>query len=221
MVNIMLEGYDFAAPWLRAELGKYIQPGAKAVIAALSFRDRDVNCAAEWDALYAPGGRYYSGIVEPFLAYGIRGSDISFIDYFRDTHEEAAEKISAADIVFLPGGVPHRMMERITEMGLNDAIKSHGGVVMGFSAGAMIQLREYHVSPDGDYPEFSYYCGLGLTDGFYIEVHYEGAKEQDEAISRVLAERGGTVYATLYEKSALIIENGVIRTLGDVRVFCA
>lgn len=219
MVNIMIESYGFDAPWLRRELEGYIRPGARVAIAALSFRDRDASCAADWDVLYAPGGRYHAALTAPFLAYGIAEADIDFIDPFRDAPAEAVRKVRGADILFFPGGVPHRMMERITGMGLADAMRAHEGVVIGFSAGAMIQLREYHVSPDDDYPEFGYYSGLGLVDGFYIEVHYEGAPEQTAAIERVLTERKCAVYATVYDKSALVIENGNVRAIGEVNVF--
>ena len=49
----------------------------------------------------------------------------------------------------------------------------HDGVMMGYSAGAVIQLAEYHLSPDDVYPEFEYYEGLPCLNDFYMEVHYQ------------------------------------------------
>ena len=90
---------------------------------------------------------------------------------------------------------------------------------MGYSAGALIQLSEYHISPDHDYPEFAYYDGLSYTYGFYLEVHYEGRAEQNESIARVGAEREHPVYATSLMKGAILVDNGRIITVGDVRLF--
>lgn len=54
---------------------------------------------------------------------------------------------------------------------------------------------------------------------FYLKVHYEGTSEQDESIQRVLAERGKTVYATAVRAGAILVDNGNLKLLGDVKVF--
>lgn len=95
----------------------------------------------------------------------------------------------------------------------------HGGIMMGYSAGAVIQLAEYHLSPDEDYPEFGYYKGLPFLNDFYLEVHYEGTPAQNESIRRVLCERGKTVYATAAGSGAVLVDNGNLKLLGKVRVF--
>ena len=79
--------------------------------------------------------------------------------------------------------------------------------------------EKYHLSPDDDYPEFKYYEGLPYLNDFYLEVHYEGTSEQDESIQRVLAERGKTVYATAVRSGAILVDNGNLKLLGDVKVF--
>ena len=83
----------------------------------------------------------------------------------------------------------------------------------------LVQLSEYHLSPDHDYPEFCYRKGFSYLDGFYLEVHYTGEEAQRAAIRRVLAERGKTVYALLPMRGALIAEDGCVRCLGDVVCF--
>ena len=189
-------------------------------VAAFSFRDNRVKTAADWDALYSPErGMYYGGITGGFAAYGIPAERVSFLDYFRDTKESAAEKVEGADILYFLGGLPDRMLARIEEFGLTEPLLRHRGTVMGYSAGAVIQLAEYHLSPDEDYPAFAYYRGLPYLDDFYLEVHYEGTPVQQAAIRRVLAERGKPVYATALRAGALVVEEGQVRTIGDVRLF--
>ena len=68
-------------------------------------------------------------------------------------------------------------------------------------------------------PEFKYYEGLPYLNDFYMEVHYKGTAVQDESIQRVLAERGKTVYATAVRAGAILVDNGNLKLLGDVKVF--
>ncbi len=219
MVNILLEGYDIAAPYLKGELSRYIRPEHSVAVVALSFRDKRVKSLEDWNHLYSKeSGIYYGGIVGGFTAYGVAEENISFINYFTDTHEAAARKIASADIVYFLGGLPDRMMDRIIEMELYDVLMNHNGIVMGYSAGAVIQLAEYHLSPDDDYPEFDYYEGLPYLKDFYIEVHYENTDVQNQAIARVLSERRKTVYATALNAGAIVVDNSQIRLLGDVKV---
>ncbi len=220
MINLLLEGYDADAPWLYEELKKYIKPGLTVAVVAFSFRDECVKTLSDWEALYGrENGKYYGGIVGGLAAYGITEDSVSFVNFFTDTKESAARKIEAADILYFPGGLPDRMMERIKEFDLYERLRRHEGIVMGYSAGALIQLAEYHLSPDGDYPTFQYGEGLPYLNDFYIEVHYEGTDAQDSAIRRVLSERGKTVYAPTLGAGAILADNGAIKLLGDVRVF--
>ncbi len=220
MVNILLEGYDIDACWLYDELKNYIKPGNSVAVVAFSFRDNVVHSSADWDALYSKKcGKYYSKIVKALASYGIPENKIVFLNYFTDTKLSAAQKIAEADILYFPGGLPDRMMERIKEFDLREVLLKHGGVVMGYSAGALIQLAEYHLSPDDDYPAFAYYEGLPYLKDFYLQVHYNDIEIENECIRRVIAERRKTVYATALGIGAILVENGNIKLLGDVHVF--
>lgn len=220
MINILLEGYEINAPWLYDDLKKYILPNQSIAVIAFSFRDNEVKNSKDWDSLYSKEkGIYYNGIVDGFTAYGISEDNITFVNYFKDTKESAVQKIQKADIIYFTGGRPDRMMDRIKEFDLADVLRKHKGIIMGYSAGAVIQLSEYHLSPDKDYKEFQYYDGLGYLNDFYLEVHYEETAVQNEAIQRVIAERGKTVYATAVQSGTILVDNGNLKLLGDVKVF--
>ncbi len=219
MINILLEGYGIDKLWLYDELREYIMPNHSVAVVALSFRDERVKNLSDWNELYGKGGKYYTGIVNGLCAYGISEDNISFINYFTDTKDSVAQKIKSADIVYFTGGLPDRMMERIKEFDLYDTLMKHEGIIMGYSAGALIQLNEYHLTPDEDYSEFGYYRGLPYLNDFYLEVHYEGEAVQNESIRRVISERGKTVYATDFGNGAIIVHDGKIKLLGDVKVF--
>ncbi|MBQ4042803.1 MAG: Type 1 glutamine amidotransferase-like domain-containing protein [Clostridia bacterium] len=220
MVNILLEGYDIGADWLRTELVRYLKPDCRVMVVAYSFRDSRVRNVQDWERLYGTEhGWIAQGIAGGFASYGIPAENISFLNFFLDTRESAAKKIREADILYLPGGLPDRMMERILEKNLLRAFTEYDGIVMGYSAGAVLQLAEYHLSPDEDYPAFSYYEGLPFLRDFYLEVHYTASETQKQSIRRVISERARPVYALSQQKGAILAENGTIRTLGDVYIF--
>jgi len=89
------------------------------------------------------------------------------------------------------------------------------GIVIGYSAGAMIQLSEYHITPDKDYPTFIYYKGVGLINEFGIEVHFEKTEIQKASIKRYIAEKRKPVYA-IGDNGALIVSGTDIQMIGDV-----
>lgn len=220
MINILLEGYDIDADFLYNELKNYIKPTHSVAVVAFSFRDNRVQSASDWNLLYSKeDGKYYGGITRGFAAYGIPEYQITFINYFADTKESAAQKIFNADIIFFPGGLPDRMMNRIKEFELYDVLINHKGIVMGYSAGAVIQLSEYHLSPDNDYPEFQYYKGLPYLNDLYLQVHYECTEIQNHYIERVISERKKPVYAIAFKAGAMLIDNGKIKPIGNVKLF--
>lgn len=220
MVNILLDGYEIDRPYLYDCLKNYIKPDFYVAVVAFSFRDSEAKSLSGWNLLYSKKkGKYYNGIVSGFLSYGISEKNITFINYFTDTKESAEEKIKQADIIYFTGGSPERMAERIKEFNLTDILREHNGIVMGYSAGAVIQLSEYHLSPDSNYSEFNYYEGIGYLSDFYLEVHYENTEAQNTAIKRVLAERRKTVYALSLDAGAIVADNRNVKLLGDVKTF--
>lgn len=220
MINILLEGYDIDAKWLYDMLKPYIKPDYKVVVVAFSFRDNRVKNVADWAALYSKeSGIFYSGIVGAFCSYGIKEEDITFLNYFEDTIEQARSKILQADIIYFLGGLPDRMIDRINKFGLFEVFKNHTKVAIGYSAGAVVQLDEYYLSPDEDYSEFKYYKGIPYINTFYFQPHYEENENQIASINRVLSERKKPVYATHTGKGAVIVVDEEVKTIGEVSIF--
>lgn len=199
------------------DLKDYFSPKTTVAVVAFSFYDDYVTDAVTWEKVYGKDiGRGYCETVDSFRPFGVPEEHITFINYFTDTKQTAIQKIEAADVIYFTGGLPDRMMDRIREFDLCDALLRHKGIVMGYSAGAVIQLAEYHLSPDDDYPEFGYYTGLPYLDGFSIEVHYENKDCQNASIRRILAERRRPVYVMHTAKGGIVVENGEVKTLGKV-----
>jgi hypothetical protein len=218
MVNILFDCPNIDG--FKDELSQYFSAEDRVSVVAFSFYDDYVYDDKSWQLVYGKDvGNGYFEVVDAFEKFGVPKENISFINYFTDTKESARQKIENADVVYFTGGLPDRMMDRIIDFELVDVLKKFDGVVVGYSAGAVIQLNEYHLYPDGDYDDFGYYDGLGYLDGFYLEVHYEYKPEQDESIRRALTERSLPVYVTHTRLGGLVVEGGKIKTIGKVDLY--
>jgi peptidase E len=219
MINILGNQYQIDEKWCFSALKKYILPSHKVVIIPFSFYDQSFHSVETWRAAYGKiDGRYYSEIVNPLLSYGINEASIHWVNYFEDTKAEAKRKIQEADILYFTGGLPDKMMDRLIEFNLIDAIREHSGIVIGFSAGAMIQMGTYHVTPDEDYESFGFYRGLGLIDTFDIEVHFEHTRLQLDCIHKAIEKTGLPIYA-MEENGALAVDHGKVTKLGRVHYY--
>lgn len=89
-----------------------------------------------------------------------------------DTNPEVARKwIDESSFLMLMGGDPFDQKEMCEELGIIDNIKDYKGVMMGFSAGAMLMSKKIIITPCSDeYPEFHIEDGLNL-DGISIFPH--------------------------------------------------
>ena len=220
MVNVLLESYNLTEPFLYDALKPYIKPHHRVAIVAFSFLPSQATTLEQWLTMYGrEEGMFYHWLVDPLMEFGIPEENITVVNYFADSKELAREKVESADILYFTGGLPDAMMDRLAEFELLDALQSFDGLVLGCSAGAMIQLQEYHITPDWDYPEFGYYNGLPWLNDFYIEVHYEETQLQKDCIQRVLRERGKPVYAIHHDRGALIVQKGIITRLGETELF--
>lgn len=202
------------------DLKDYFNANTRVCVIAFSYYDDWVYDAKSWEKVFGKEqGNCYYETVDSFKPFGVKEENIVFVNYFKDTKESAIDKIKNADVLYFTGGLPDRMMDRIKDFELEEAIMNHSGIVMGYSAGAVIQLNEYHLYPDGDYTDFGYYKGLPMLSDFYVEVHYRGLDCQKESIKRCLEERGKTVYVTNDKGGGILVENGKIRIIGKVDVY--
>lgn len=120
----------------------------------------------------------------------------------------------SADIIFLTGGLPDQYLDRLEEFKLDILIKQSNALIIGASAGALIQIDHYHITPDDDYPIYQYQRGLGLVSGFEVEVHYCHSQIQNQGIERVIKEKGLPTY-TIANDGGLVVEEKIIKPFGN------
>ena len=214
-IYVMMSDSTIDAPWCFPVLKKYIHPQDEVCVLALSFFD-DVKSEKDWNRQYKKGqGMEYVEHTNVFFKYGIKESQIHWVNYFIDSRQEIEEKIEKSNIIFLTGGAPDLMMKRIKELKLKPCLKNYKGLMIGYSAGAMVLLDSYHITPDEEYPQFKYETGLGCLRGFSIEPHYHASKKQKQSIEKVVEEKNNPVYG-LYENGGLLIRQNEISCFGKV-----
>ncbi len=217
MTNVLLNIYEFQADWAKPVLSDLLKPEHRVTILTMSHGD-EIPDKKTWEKLYLPGREIYNVLTGAYGAYGIPKENIQFVSWYHDTPETALMKIGEADVLFLTGGLPDVFYSRLEEWGLVEPIRHFPGIVMGCSAGAMMQMTEYHITPDEDYDTYGYYPGLGLLEGFEPEVHYAASEVQKESIDRYLRERGKPVYA-MTNQGGLVVRDGEITPMGEVYRF--
>ena len=75
-------------------------------------------------------------------------------------------------VYFLMGGNPITQLELIKFYNLEQTIKNHDGVVIGFCAGAINVSKYSIITSDGDFEKPFWYHGLGRID-ISIEPHFD------------------------------------------------
>jgi len=195
MINVLMNfKSDISSDLFYNKLKDIIKKDMKIVVILFSFFEEEILTKEEYD-------KHYENIIEAFKniysRYGI--NDISIINYYSDTKESALNKINNADIVVLPGGAPDQFMNRLNEFDLIDKSLYENKIIIGSSAGAMIQLDVFHISPDRDYKKYSIHNGLGLLKNIKVEVHYNKRLKQIISFNKTIKR---------YEEIGFLIPNG-------------
>ena len=218
MTHILLSRGILNHPHVMKHARKYIQPKHQVTILALSHFEHQFNSHETYLSFYTKGGEYYEKMIQAFIPYGISESQIHWIYEGVDTKEDAIQKIQSSDILYFPGGAPDLMMKRIEKLGIKESIEAHQKLYIGSSAGAMIQVKNYHISKDYDYPRFSYESGLNLIDDLSIEVHYRRRKVQKSAMRKVFRSYRHPIYI-IPDDGALIIDDQSVHCIGSARLY--
>ena len=213
-MNILLNINNFSQPYAYDTLRQIIKPEMHVLIIPWSYHEDYIRSAEDFDREYGKNGAQYEEIAAEFMSYGIKRRNIRVLHYYKDSKRIARSKFYHADILFLTGGYPDRFLYRIDHVGIRSLIQSFPGIVMGTSAGAMIQLDRYHVTPEEEGQDYEYHEGLGLLSGFDIEVHYEDSFAHLSSLIIDLKLHGTPIFA-LPNTGGMIVNGEDYLLLGD------
>ncbi len=123
--------------------------------------------------VYIPGGidkidkatnKYVPIFTKHFENVGINFENINILT--SDTNIEDAKKlVDNASFLMLMGGDPFSQKELCEKLEIIDNLKNYKGVMLGFSAGAMLMSKYIIITPcSEEYPDFRIEEGLNLDD---------------------------------------------------------
>ena len=136
--------------------------------------------------VYIPGGadkmpkvreKYVPAFTEHFKNVGIVFEQVNIISP-ELSKKEAKKMIANASFIMLMGGDPFRQKELCDSLDILEDIKKFNGILLGFSAGAMLMSKHIIVTPcSEEYPDFHIEDGLSL-DGLSIYPHNNTHQEE-------------------------------------------
>lgn len=178
MVNIVLSTYDFNNDICYPYLKEFLHPNLQVCIMPFSHDDILYEDYEKFDYVYDydDPNSDFQAIARAFRDYGIEKIRII---HPKDNLDMMFDKIIKSDILFFTGGDPVKAMERMQE--IIPMLELFDGIVMGASAGAMVQVEEFVIDGEG-YP-YSYHKGLGYIHNTDIIVHY---KKDDEHLMKMM-----------------------------------
>lgn len=169
---------------------------------------------------FKKGSEKYNKYIDSLLNLGISEENIYIANCYSDTKEFLRKQIKQADIILLTGGNPEMFFSKVvhtTEI-LYD-LKYFKGIIIGESAGAVLQFRRYFITKENNYYNyFAFYDGFGIVDNhFYIDVHSLNTKLYLENLRKVSIDSNKDIYA-ISDNGAIIFnrKNFEIKTYGDV-----
>ncbi len=150
---------------------------------------------------------WFKAITSNFRDKGINKFDILNEE---DNREIIKNKIRQSNILFLIGGDPDKLLKGIKERGIESEIKAFRGLVIGYSAGAMIFGRECIMPPSKSSSFIKIIPGLNVTH-YSVIPHYE---ESQDCILFPLS-KNRVIYG-IKNKAAILIEGNQTRFIGEV-----
>lgn len=204
----------------RNELRKVINKHAR----VLCFSASDMEWQYKNRIESQPEGRYYSEQYAPFKDMGVK-EDNFYIVHPADDIEDVKNLFREADVIVLLGGFMEVLEQTLKHFELWDMMKITGKHVIGISAGAMISLDKYIVTPYIDMYYNDYYVaeGLGLLKNCRIIVHWDRHRKDhqdvldyvvEEVVNEMVDSQKDIMVITLSEEEGIIVKNGFMTMVG-------
>lgn len=206
MYSVLLSEYEKGIQLTQNRLKEMIKSNFKAVIIAWTF-PTEIDKKTFDEEWFPKGERRYNKYVGSLINLGLKEENIKVLNcYDKEKFTEFKDIIDNSDILVITGGNPEMLYSKVTqETELLYNIKHFKGIIIGFSAGADLQLKRYFITAKNNYYKyFAFYDGFGvLNDPFYLDVHSINDKEYLEKLQTVANTKNKDVYA-IFDDGAII-----------------
>ena len=154
--------------------------------------------------------------VEHFTRLGARAVALMVLDWSHAEDPQHVAEVSNADLVYLSGGKPARLLSALEGSPLWRGVleaRRRGGWIVGASAGAMVlgdwTLVHSQVDPHGTPTDWT--IGLGILQGMAVVPHYDRWEEAERLADDIA---GSCTVLGIAEDSAILLDEGHGRALG-------
>ena len=215
MYSVLLSDYEKGMSLIKDRLSKMIDHNYKVVIISWAFPS-EINKKIFEEEWFSVNGRRYNKYVGSLLKLGIKKENITILNCYDNT-KDFGSIIDNSDVILITGGNPEMLYSKVThETEILYNIKHYKGIIIGFSAGADLQLKRYFITAKNNYYKyFAFYDGFGvLNDPFYIDVHSMRNKKYLNKLQNVANEKKKNVYA-IFDDGAIIYN----RNSNDIEIF--
>lgn len=206
MYSVLLSEYENGMKLVEKKLKSQIKEDYKAVIIAWTF-PLEIDKKKFDEEWFPKGGRRYDKYVGSLLKLGLKEQNITVLNcYDKEKFESFKDIIDDSNILVITGGNPEMLYSKVTqETEILYNIKHYKGIIIGFSAGAELQLKRYFITAKNNYYKyFAFYDGFGvLDDPFYLDVHSIKNKKYLEKLQKVANEKNKPIYA-IFDDGAMI-----------------
>lgn len=136
---------------------------------------------------------------------------INNVDY-SSTYNEIKEKISGSNLIYLTGGVPSMLVERLKKSGIVGLLENFEGVVVGRSAGALALCKKCVITYKSG-SSVKIIDGLGMVN-LTLKAHYKLGKDEE----LIELSKQQDIFA-VPKGSALVCDNGNLSHINNVYFF--
>ena len=187
------------------EIKKYIKDSYKVAVLPWAF-PVELDAEKFENEYFSKDTNRYQRYTCSLKKLGIKEENIIICNCYKDDRDKLLKILEDVDVIFLPGGNPEMMYQKIVQdKELLYELKHTKKIVIGESAGTELQLKRYFITAKNNYYKyFAFYDGLGLLDDpFYMDVHTVNNKNYLNKLQKIADEKGKDVYA-IYDGGAII-----------------
>lgn len=187
------------------DIKKYIKDNYKVAVLPWAF-PVELDAEKFEKEYFSKDTNRYQRYIGALKKIGIKDENIIICNCYKDDKNKLLNILNDVDVIFLPGGNPEMMYQKIVhDKELLYVLKHTKKIVIGESAGTELQLKRYFITAKNNYYKyFAFYDGLGLLDDpFYMDVHTVNNKNYLTKLQKVADEKGKDVYA-IYDGGVII-----------------
>ena len=222
MYSILFSKIELAGDMMVPKLKKIISKDSKVSIFPWTF-PKELNGEQLESDFFKKNGKRYQRYVSFLLKLGVEEKNINICNCYSQNTKTLKKMIHNSDVLLFPGGNPEMLYSKVVqETEILYDIKHFNGIVIGESAGAVLQFKRYFITAKNNYYGYeAFYDGFGLlNDPFYLDVHTDSDIKYLNRLQQIANETKKSVYA-LYDDGCIIInrKSKQVTTEGHVEIY--